>query len=143
MKVEQISVFLENKSGRLAEVANILRDGNINIRALYLADASDFGILRFIVNDTKKAKEILKKNNFTVVRTEVIAVEVPDTPGGLAGILDILKNENINVEYMYAFVERSSENAVIIFRFDEIDKAIRALTKNKITVLPGEKVYSL
>jgi len=143
MKVEQISVFLENKSGRLAEVAGILRDGNINIRALYLADASDFGILRFIVNDTKKAKEILKENNFTVKRTEVIAVEVPDVPGGLAGILDVLKNEDINVEYMYAFVERSSENAVIIFKFDEIDKAISTLIKNKITVLPGEKVYSL
>lgn len=143
MKVEQISVFLENKSGRLAEVTKILSDGGVNIRALYLADASDFGVLRFIVNDTKKAKEVLQKNNFTVVKTEVIAVEVPDKPGGLAGILEILKNEDINVEYMYAFVERSSDNAVIIFRFDEIDKAIKALTKNNITVLPGEKVYSL
>ena len=143
MKVEQISVFLENKSGRLAEVTKILSDGGVNIRALYLADASDFGVLRFIVNDTKKAKEVLQKNNFTVVKTEVIAVEVPDRPGGLAEILDILKNESINVEYMYAFVERSSDNAVIIFRFDEIDRAIDALTKNNVTVLTGEKVYSL
>ncbi len=143
MKVEQISVFLENKSGRLAEVTKILSEGGVNIRALYLADASDFGVLRFIVNDTKKAKEVLQKNNFTVVKTEVIAVEVPDRPGGLAEILDILKNEDINVEYMYAFVERSSDNAVIIFRFDEIDKAIDVLTKNNITVLTGEKVYSL
>ena len=143
MKVEQISVFLENKSGRLAEVTKILSEGGVNIRALYLADASDFGVLRFIVNDTKKAKEVLQKNNFTVVKTEVIAVEVPDRPGGLAEILDILKNEDINVEYMYAFVERSSDNAVIIFRFDEIDKAIDVLTKNNVTVLTGEKVYSL
>jgi hypothetical protein len=134
---------LENKSGRLAEVTKILSDGGVNIRALYLADASDFGVLRFIVNDTKKAKEVLQKNNFTVVKTEVIAVEVPDKPGGLAGILEILKKDNINVEYMYAFVERSSDNAVIVFRFDEIDRAINVLTKNNITVLSGEKVYSL
>ncbi|MBN1573843.1 MAG: ACT domain-containing protein [Deltaproteobacteria bacterium] len=143
MKVEQISVFLENKSGRLAEVTKILSDGGVNIRALYLADASDFGVLRFIVNDTKKAKEVLQKNNFTVVKTEVIAVEVPDRPGGLAEILEILKKDNINVEYMYAFVERSSDNAVIVFRFDETDKAIDVLTKNNITVLSGERVYSL
>ncbi|MEJ2068764.1 MAG: ACT domain-containing protein, partial [Deltaproteobacteria bacterium] len=134
---------IQRSEGKAVRVIEILSDGGVNIRALYLADASDFGVLRFIVNDTKKAKEVLQKNNFTVVKTEVIAVEVPDRPGGLAGILEILKNEDINVEYMYAFVERSSDNAVIIFRFDEIDKAIKALTKNNITVLPGEKVYSL
>jgi len=143
MKVEQISVFLENKSGRLAEVTKLLGDGGINIRALSLADTSDFGILRLIVNDTEKAKEILKKNSFTVGKTEVIAVEVPDKPGGLSSILETIKNENLNVEYMYAFVERSGKNAVIIFRFDEIDRAIKTLTNEGITILPGEKVYSL
>jgi hypothetical protein len=143
MKVEQISIFLENKSGRLAEVTKILGDGGVNIRALSLADTSDFGILRLIVNDTEKAKDILKKNNFTVGKTEVIAVEVPDRPGGLAHILDILRKQDINVEYMYAFVERSGKDAVIIFRFDDIDKAIATLTKNGIIVLPGEKVYAL
>jgi hypothetical protein len=143
MKVEQISIFLENKSGRLAEVTKILGDGGVNIRALSLADTSDFGILRLIVNDTEKAKDILKKNNFTVGKTEVIAVEVPDRPGGLAHILDILRKQDINVEYMYAFVERSGKDAVIIFRFDDIDKAIATLTKNGIVVLPGEKVYAL
>jgi hypothetical protein len=143
MKVEQISIFLENKSGRLAEVTRILGDGGINIRALSLADTSDFGILRLIVNNTEKAKEILKKNNFTVGKTEVIAVEVPDNPGGLAHILEVLKKEDINVEYMYAFVERSGKDAVIIFRFDDVDGAITVLGNNKIVVLPGEKVYSL
>jgi hypothetical protein len=143
MKVEQISIFLENKSGRLAEVTKILGDGGVNIRALSLADTTDFGILRLIVNDTKKAKDVLKKNNFTVGMTEVVAVEVPDNPGGLAGILEILMKENINVEYMYAFVERSGQDAVIIFRFDESDKAIDVLMKNGVTVLPGEKVYAL
>jgi len=143
MKVEQISIFLENKSGRLAEVTKILGDGGVNIRALSLADTSDFGILRLIVNNTEKAKEILKKHNFTVGKTEVIAVEVSDKPGGLAYILDVLRKKDINVEYMYAFVERSGKDAVIIFRFDDIDRAITVLTDNKIVVLPGEKVYAL
>jgi len=143
MKVEQISIFLENKSGRLAEVTRILGEAGVNIRALSLADTTDFGILRIIVNDTEKAKDVLKKNDFTVGKTEVIAVEVPDNPGGLAGILEILKSENLNVEYMYAFVERSGEDAVIIFRFDEIDRAIKVLGDKGITVLPGEKVYAL
>lgn len=143
MKVEQISIFLENKSGRLAEVTKILADADINIRALSLADTSDFGILRLIVNDTEKAKTILKEHGFTVGKNEVIAVEVPDRPGGLAGILDALKGKDVNVEYMYAFVERSGENAIIIFRFDEIEKAIDALQSAGVRILKGEEVYSL
>ncbi len=143
MKVEQISIFLENKSGRLAEVAGILADAGINIRALSLADTSDFGILRLIVNDTEKAKSILKENGFTVGKTEVIAVEVPDRPGGLAGILKILGDRGINVEYMYAFVQSSGENAIIIFRFDEIDKAIDALQSAGVRILKGEELYKI
>jgi hypothetical protein len=143
MKVEQISIFLENKPGGLSEVTKILRDNGINIRALSLADTSDFGILRLIVNDVEKAKEALKSNGITVGRTTVVAVEVPDRPGGLHSILDILTQENVNVEYMYAFVERSGENAVIIFRFDNPDLAIEILTKGGFQVLPGEKVYAL
>jgi hypothetical protein len=143
MKVDQISIFLENKSGRLAEVTRVLGNAGINVRALSLADTSDFGILRLIVNDSARAVEVLKQNQFTVSMTQVVAVEVSDRPGGLAYILDILQKENINVEYMYAFVERSSDNAVIIFRFDEIDKAIKILTGKGITVLEGKKVYCL
>jgi hypothetical protein len=143
MKVDQISIFLENKSGRLAEVTRVLGNAGINVRALSLADTSDFGILRLIVNDSAKAVDVLKKNQFTVSTTKVVAVEVSDRPGGLAHILDILQKENINVEYMYAFVERSSDNAVIIFRFDEIDKAIKTLTGKGITVLEDKKVYCL
>jgi len=143
MKVEQISIFLENKPGGLSEVTKILRDAGINIRALSLADTSDFGILRLIVNDVEKAKEALKANGITVGRTTVVAVEVPDRPGGLHSILDILTKEDINVEYMYAFVERSGENAVIIFRFANPDRAIEILTKGGFQVLPGEKVYAL
>jgi hypothetical protein len=143
MKVEQISVFIENKSGRLAEVTRLLGDVGINIRALSLADTSDFGILRLIVNDREKAKTVLKENGFTVSKTEVVAVEVPDRPGGLSQILQTLDSYSINVEYMYAFVERCGENAVIIFRFDETDKAIRALQDKGFTVLEGERLYSM
>ncbi len=143
MKLEQISIFLENKSGRLAEVTRILAEAGINIRALSLADTADFGILRLIVNDTDRAKEVLKKNGFTVGKTEVLGVEVPDRPGGLAGILEILAREDINVEYMYAFVQKSADSAIIIFRFDELDRAIEALTRGGVRILKGEEIYSL
>jgi hypothetical protein len=143
MKAEQISVFIENKSGRLAEVTRILGDAGINIRALSLADTSDFGILRLIVNDREKAKAVLKENGFTVSKTEVVAVEVPDRPGGLYQILRKLDSETINVEYMYAFVERCGENAVIIFRFDETDKAITTLLDSGFNVLQGEQLYGM
>jgi hypothetical protein len=143
MKVEQISIFLENKSGRLAEVAGVLAKSGINIRALSLADTTDFGILRLIVNDTEKAKQVLKDNGFTVGKTEVIGVEVADRPGGLAEILNVMRDNKINVEYMYAFVQKSAGNAIIIFRFDELEKAIAVLQKAGIRILAGEEIYSI
>ncbi|MGC9964644.1 MAG: ACT domain-containing protein [Syntrophobacteraceae bacterium] len=141
--VEQISVFLENKAGRLADVTRILAEANINIRALSLADTSDFGILRLIVNDNDKAKEELKKAGFTVGKTDVVAVEVEDQPGGLSYILRILHKANVNVEYMYAFVQQSGANAVLIFRFDNLDEAIRILRDNKVRVIKGDKLYAM
>lgn len=143
MKVEQISIFLENKSGRLAEVTRLLGEGDVNIRALTLADTTDFGILRLIVNEKEKAVQILKKSGFTVGMTEVVAVEVPDRPGGLAGILDQLSEEGVNVEYMYAFVEKSGDDAVVIFRFDEPDRAIAILQRSGVAIMEAEKVYAL
>ena len=143
MKVEQISIFLENKSGRLAEVTRLLGDGGVNIRALTLADTTDFGILRLIVSDKARALEVLKKAGFTVGTTEVVAVEVPDRPGGLSGILDSLGEEGINVEYMYAFVEKSGDDAVVIFRFDDPDKAIAILRRSGVAIMAAEKVYAL
>ncbi|UFS69957.1 ACT domain-containing protein [Geomonas sp. RF6] len=143
MHVEQISVFIENKFGRLAEVTRTLGDAGVNIRTLSLADTSDFGILRLIVNDTERAKTVLKEKGFTVSKTEVVAVEIPDRPGGLADVLQALDADGINVEYMYAFVERSEENAVMIFRFDETEKAISTLTGKNFTVLPGDRLYSM
>jgi hypothetical protein len=142
MKVEQISIFLENKPGGLDKVTRILRDADINIRTLAVADTSDFGIVRIIVNNVETATRILKENGFTVSRTTVVAVEVPDRPGGLHSILEVLAKANVNIAYMYAFVEKSGENAVMLFRFDEQDQAIDALVKNGINVLPGEKLYS-
>jgi hypothetical protein len=143
MKVEQISIFLENKPGGLSEVTRILKENNINIRALSLADTTDFGILRLIVNDVEKTKEKLKAAGLSVGRTTVVALEVPDTPGGLNSILEALSKEGINVEYMYAFIQSSGKNAVIIFRFDNTDRAIEILTSAGFKVLSGEKVYSL
>ena len=143
MKVKQISIFLENKAGRLAEVTNILGKAGINIRALSLADTTDFGILRLIVNDIEKASKTLKDRGFTVGETEVLAVEVPDRPGGLGEILKIIQDAGLNVEYMYAFVERSSDNAVIIFRFDNVDEATRVLLEKGVTILNGGTLYSL
>ncbi len=143
MRVEQISIFLENKSGRLAEVTRVLSEAGINIRALSLADTADFGILRLIVNQSDRAKAVLKENGFTVGKTEVVALEVPDRPGGLAGILAKLEKAGINVEYMYAFVQRSGDNAIIIFRFDELDQAVKVLQDAGVKVLRGEEVYAL
>ena len=143
MKVEQISIFIEHKSGRLAEVTRILGDAGVNIRALSLADTSDFGILRLIVDQTDKAKDVIKAEGFTVSKTEVVAVEVPDRPKGLSGILDVLDAGKVNVEYMYAFVERCGENAVIIFRFDNTEEAIKVLLDNGINVLKGERVCQM
>jgi len=143
MKVEQLSIFLENKPGGLEQVTRILKDAEINIRTLSLADTTDFGILRLIVNDVDAAALVLKTQGLRVSRTTVVAVEVPDRPGGLHGILEVLSRNGINIEYLYAFVEKSGRNAVIIFRFDDPDTAIEVLQKNGLTVLPGAKLYAL
>lgn len=143
MNVEQISIFLENKSGRLAEVTSVLSEAGVNIRALYLADTADFGILRLIVSDIEKALPILKDSGFTVVKTRVVAIEVPDRPGGLSKILNTIRDEGINVEYMYAFVEKSGENAIVIFRFDELEKSIDILDRAGVKILEGEELSAL
>lgn len=143
MRAEQISVFLENKAGRLAEVTAILAEADVNIRALALADTSDFGVLRLIVSDNEKAITALKNQGFTVGKTDVVAVEVEDKPGGLHRILHVLNQAGVNVEYMYAFVTQSGNNATMIFRFDNIDEAIRLLEENNVKVINGSQVYTL
>lgn len=141
MKVEQISVFLENKPGTLEHATRVLKEANINIRTLSVAETADFGILRLIVNNVEKANQVLKDAGFRVSKTPVVAVEVPDKPGGLHSIMEVVSKEGINVEYLYAFVEKSGENAVIIFRFDNPEKAIDVLLKNSFAVIPGSKLY--
>ncbi len=136
MKAEQLSVFLENRAGRLAEVIHTLAHAGINIRALSLADSSDFGILRMIVCDHEKAKTVLKEKGFTFGRTSVVAVEVPDAPGGLDSVLQLVSKNGINVEYMYAYVQRAKNKAVMIFRFDKVDQAVELLKCNNFVIIP-------
>ena len=141
MKVEQISVFMENKAGRLAQITRILGAVGVNILTLSLADTADFGILRLLVSDNDKAYEALKKEGFTVGRNEVLAIEVPDRPGGLADFLEILRVNEINIEYMYAY--RKGAHAILIFRFDNLDKAISVLPQANFNVLTREQLYNL
>jgi hypothetical protein len=143
MLAEQISIFIENKEGRLAEVTAILRDADVNIRALSLADTTDFGVLRLIVNDNEKAEQALRKEGFTVGRTKVLAVEVSDEPGGLNKVLDPLWMQNVNVEYMYAFANPQCKNAIMVFRFDDHDKALEILDKHQIKVITTEEIARL
>jgi hypothetical protein len=143
MLVKQISVFLENRSGRLHEVSEVLKEAGINIRALSLADTSDFGILRLIVDKPDKAQQVLKSSGFTISQTDVLAVEVEDKPGGLAQILGICDSGGINVEYMYAFVEKSGQNAVVIFRAENPQDAVALFQRNGIRLLGEEHIYSL
>jgi hypothetical protein len=143
MAIKQISIFLENRLGRLNEVISILGKNKINIRALSLADKADYGILRLIVNDRNKAIKILKKNNFTVDQTEVISAEVEDKPGGLAKILGYLVENGISVEYIYAFVEKSNKKAIVVFKTDDIKKAEKILKKNKVKLFKESEIKKI
>lgn len=143
MRIKQISIFLENKSGRLAKVTSVLGENSINIRALSIADTTDFGILRLIVNDPDKAFNALKEAGFTVTSTDVIAVEVPDRPGGLAGALTVLQEAGINIEYLYAFLQKATNAALVVFRVEQLDEAINALQNSGIRTLEEKEVYSL
>lgn len=135
MKINQISVFLENQSGRLSEVARILSDNNINICALSLADTSDFGILRMIVSDSDRALEVLRQARFTVAQTQVVAVRVLDQPGGLAAVLDIIRQHQVSIEYMYAYLHHRIDDAVMIFRFENTDETLDLLQQSGLPIM--------
>ncbi len=143
MKVKQISIFLENKQGHLLEVVDALAKAKINIRALSIADTSEFGILRIIVPDPEAAKKALKKGGFTFNENDIIAVGVSDTPGGLAKALAVLSEEGINVEYLYAFVSKAEEKAVVVLKTDKLESSIKTLKKAGISIIPPKEVYSL
>ena len=142
MQVEQIAVFLENKSGRLAEITSILADNDINIRALSVADTADFGILRLIVNKVEEAQAVLKKGGFTVSKTSVVAVAVPDRVGGLASVLRAVTEGGYNVEYMYAYAHRADGSAVMIFRFDDMVNAMTMLQKKGFALGSSHEICS-
>ncbi len=139
--VEQLSVFLENETGGLADVMDVLARAEVDLRALSLADETDFGILRLIVNDPDRATAALKAAGFTVRGTPVVAVEIPDRPGGLAATLDALRGTA--VEYMYAFVRKSGEDALVVFRFEEPETAVAALRKAGATLLEPSDIRRL
>ncbi|HEX9308525.1 MAG TPA: amino acid-binding protein [Anaeromyxobacter sp.] len=139
--VEQLSVFLENETGGLADVVDVLAASDVDIRALSLADESDFGILRLIVNETERAFGALKAAGFTVRKTPVVAVQIPDRPGGLATTLHALRG--IAVEYMYAFVRKSGEQALVVFRFEEPAAAVETLKAAGAKILGAEDVQKL
>ena len=141
--VKQISVFVENKTGRLAEVTKVLGNSNIAISALSIADTTDFGILRLIVNKPDEAEKILGENGFTVSSTEVIAIAIPDTPGSLSKALKALDNSSIGIEYMYAFVGKTTNEALVIFRTENTERAVELLEDSFIRVLNADEVYSL
>jgi len=143
MPVKQISVFLENKCGRLADVTRVIGNHGINIRAFSVADTTDFGILRLIVNRPEDAYEVLRKEGFTVSLTDVIAVQIPDRPGGLADILTLMQDAGVNIEYMYAFVEKVSQDALAVFRVENPKVAIKLLEEKGLKLFSEEEVYNL
>jgi len=143
MTVEQLSVFLENKPGKLVEALEALSESEIDLRALSLADTSDFGILRLIVDKPGKALETLQETGFVVRSSEVIPVAVGDRPGGLAAVLRILANAGVDVEYTYAFVAHSRDNAYVILRVDDNVAAVEVLKSNGVTLLTAGEVYGM
>jgi len=139
--LKQISMFLENKPGRLARVCRVMAQEGINIRALSIADTVDFGLVRMIVDNPLLAEEKLKARDFMVSITEVVGIKVPDQPGGLVEALDLLEREQVSVEYMYAFIGRTGDSAMVIFRLDDNEKAVEAFRKSSMEVLTPEEVY--
>jgi hypothetical protein len=143
MQIQQISVFLENKPGRLARVAEVLRDNKINIRALTIADTSDFGILRMIVNQPEAAFDVLKRAGFTVKQNIILGVEIDDREGVLYDIMHLCDVSGLNIEYTYSFVEQSSNKAILFLRFEDPEKAIGVFQAQGYKLLSAEEARKL
>jgi len=141
MKLNQLSVFLENKPGALSTPCRLLADAGINIQTFALADTQQFGILRLVVHEWARAKELLEQNGYVVKVTEVVAIEVPDQPGGLSVLLDIIERAGVNVEYVYAFTAKQEGQGLMLFRFNDPDAAIRALQAGKINVVGTMELF--
>ncbi|MBE6500940.1 MAG: acetolactate synthase [Methanobrevibacter thaueri] len=143
MKIKQLSIFLQNKMGSLSKPLEVLSLANVNIRAMCMADTSEFGILRLVVDDPIKGKEILEENNFLVKITDIIGVEMNDSPGGLTNVLRVIKQNMIDLEYLYAFSHEKEGKAILLLHADDIDNLINILKGNNITIVPAEEVYNL
>lgn len=134
MKIQQISIFLENAAGRLAEVTRVLKDGGVNLRAIMIADTADFGILRIIVDNPACAIDILKASKFTTKTTDVLAVSISDKVGSLADVLSLFEKNGINIEYLYAALDKAGETAVVIFKVEDLEKGLAVVEKNGLTM---------
>lgn len=143
MKIQQLSIFVENREGRLAQITEVLAAAQIDIRAISVADTSDFGILRLIVDDPEKAVKALKTAGMTVSLTDVIAIGINDKPGEFAKAMRILADHHITVEYMYAFISRDKGKAFVIIRVDNDEKAVQALQETGITLLNAEEIHGM
>lgn len=143
MLIKQISVFVENRKGRLYSLAKTISDNGIDLKALSISDTAEFGILRCIVNDPQKALQVVKDAGFTASVTEVLGIEVDDNPGGLTRVLKILQDNEIGIEYLYSFVGTSSDNAIVIFHVNETEKAFEKLQDSGLTILTEEMIYNI
>ena len=143
MAVKQISIFVENKEGRIKKAIDTLGKSNINIRALSIADTTKYGILRLIVSDNKKAIEALEKDGFIVKENEVIILAVPDEPNGLNSTLAVFDEKGINLEYLYAFVSSKTDEAIVVMRLENMEKAIEALKDSDVKILETEDIKHL
>ncbi len=143
MKIKQLSIFLQNRMGSLSKPLEVLTIADVNIRAMCMADTSEFGILRLVVDDPIKGKEALEENNFLVKITDIIGVEMNDTPGGLTTVLGIIKDNLIDLEYLYAFSHDKAGKAILLLHADKLDELISVLQENKIPIVSAEEVYNL
>ncbi|MCL2348164.1 MAG: hypothetical protein FWC50_07860 [Planctomycetaceae bacterium] len=141
MKIRQLSLFIENKPGHLRAACRLLADAGIDIKTMALADTEQFGILRFIVKNWQKALQVFKNAGLVVKESDLIAVMVDDRPGGLADLLDSIDQANLNVEYMYGFSSRIQGKAVMLFRFNDLDSALRVLQENQVAILSDEDLF--
>ncbi len=143
MFIKQISVFMENRPGRLAEITKVLSDNGIDMRAINIADTTDYGILRMIVNDEVKAEKVLRENNMTASVTDVIAISIPDTVGAFSTVINLLKDKDISIEYIYSFIGEKSNKAVIVIKTNKLDESLEVLKNNGVVVLTKEEVNNL
>lgn len=143
MYVKQISVFMENRPGRLAAITKVLKDNNIDIRAINIADTTDFGILRMIVNDPEKAEKVLRANDMTANAADVIAISIEDNIGAFSDVITILKNKDISIDYIYSFIGEKSSKAVIIIKTNDLENSVAALSESGVRVLSAKDVNNL